>query len=88
MPVPPAAVVTMQTVEELMKQYVQREVFRFRKSLDELAQEQKKALEDNLSLMGTAGEMGRQLIKHCEEEFFATDSSDYGSEGKCQGQRQ
>lgn len=67
MPVPPAAAVTMQAVEELVKQCVQREVFRLQKSLDELAKDLEWALEVNLSLRRAVGEMGWQLIKLCED---------------------
>lgn len=67
MPAPPAAAVTTQAVEGLVKQCVQREVFRLQKSLDELAQDHKKALEDNSSLRRTVGELGRELAKLRED---------------------
>lgn len=67
MPAPPAAVVTMQAVEGLVKQCVQMEVSRLQKSLNELAQDHKKALEDNLFLWRTVVELGRELAKLCEE---------------------
>ncbi|XP_067366643.1 zinc finger protein 407 isoform X2 [Channa argus] len=60
---PPFAGVTMQAVEELVKQCVQREVSTLQKSLEELARDHKKALEDNSSLRRTVGEMVRELAK-------------------------
>lgn len=67
MPVPPAAANTMQAVEELVKQCVQREVSTLQKSLDELAQDHKKALEENLSLRRTVGKLEQQLAKLCQD---------------------
>ncbi|XP_074510851.1 uncharacterized protein znf407 isoform X2 [Sebastes fasciatus] len=64
---PPAAAVTTQAVEGLVNQCVQREVSRLHKSLDELAQEHKKALEDNSSLRRTVGELGRELARLRED---------------------
>ncbi len=67
MPAPPATAVTTQSVEGLVKQCVQKEVFRLQKSLDELAQDHKKALEDNSSLRRAVGELGRELAKLRED---------------------
>lgn len=50
-----------------MKQCVQEEVFRLQKSLDELAQDHKKALEDNSSLRRTVGELWQELAKLRED---------------------
>ncbi|XP_028985209.1 zinc finger protein 407 isoform X2 [Betta splendens] len=60
--VPPAAI-TMQAVEELVRRSVQKEVFVLRKSLDELAQDNKKALEDNSSLRRTIVKLEQELHK-------------------------
>lgn len=70
MPAPPAEAVTMQAVEGLVKQCVQREVYRLQKSLDELAQDHKKALEDNSSLKRSVGQLRRELAKYCEQDKY------------------
>lgn len=57
MPAPPAASVTVQAVEGLVKQCVEQEISRLQKSLEELALHHKKALEDNSSLRRTVGEL-------------------------------
>lgn len=67
MPVPPAAAITMQAVEELVKQCVQKEVSTLQKSLDELAQDHKKAVEDNSCLRRTVGKLEQELDKLRED---------------------
>lgn len=50
-----------------MKQCLQREVSTLQKSLDELAKDHKKALEDNLSLRRTVRKLEQKLTKLCED---------------------
>lgn len=67
MPVPPAAAVTVQAAEELVKRCVREEVSALRNTLEELEQDHKKALEDKSSLRRTVGKLEQELAKLRED---------------------